>query len=430
MQKDVFCHTFFCKFCFFVVDFERIIYLLVKKVLEMATLLLVVIYIVFIGLGLPDSSIGAAWPALYPDLGLDVGMQSLLSAIVSSGTVLASLFSAKLINKFGTNIVTSFSTLLTAIALLGFSLSNSIWYLIALAIPLGFGAGAIDAALNNYVATRYSSFAMGCLHCFYGVGVALSPYIFSLALFQNNDWRLGFKVIFIIQIAISVVSFASIPLWKKVREKEPEKNDFTPVTLSLKQMAKMRPIRIAWILFFSTCALEFLCGTWGCTFLVQTKGVTESKAAELITLYYVGMTVGRFLAGLISSKVSCGGVLSIGFSLVAVGIIALFLPLPPWAFGIAFCLIGLGNGPTFPNLTHATPFVYGRERSQSIIGTQMAACNLGIMFMYVVTGPLFQGISLKVFPYFAVISYAVMVGAFVVYQRLIKKDGKSFFNLH
>ena len=396
----------------------------------MATLLLVVIYIVFIGLGLPDSSIGAAWPALYPDLGLDVGMQSLLSAIVSSGTVLASLFSAKLINKFGTNIVTSFSTLLTAIALLGFSLSNSIWYLIALAIPLGFGAGAIDAALNNYVATRYSSFAMGCLHCFYGVGVALTPYIFSLTLFQNNDWRLGFKVIFIIQIAIAVVSFASIPLWKKVREKEPEKNDFTPVTLSLKQMAKMRPIRIAWILFFSTCALEFLCGTWGCTFLVQTKGVTESKAAELITLYYVGMTVGRFLAGLISSKVSCGGVLSIGFSLVAVGIFALFLPLPPWAFGIAFCLIGLGNGPTFPNLTHATPSVYGRERSQSIIGTQMAACNLGIMSMYVITGPLFQGISLKVFPYFAVVSYAVMVGAFVVYQRLIKKDGKSFFNLH
>ena len=396
----------------------------------MATLLLVVIFTVFIGLGLPDSSIGAAWPALYIDLGLDVGMQSLLSAIVSLGTVIASIFSARLINKFGTNIVTSFSTLMPALALIGFSFSNSIWWLLALAIPLGFGAGAIDAALNNYVATHYKTFAMNCLHCFYGVGVTLTPYIFSFALAGNNDWRLGFRIIFIIQIAIAVLSFATIPVWGKVRQLEPEKNDFTPITLSMPQMAKMPCVRIAWLLFFSTCALEFLCGTWGCTFLVVTKGVTESRAAALITLYYLGITVGRFLSGVISKKVSCGGILTLGFGLVAVGVVAFFFNLPPWAFGVAFLLVGLGNGPTFPNLTHVTPLIYGKERSQSIIGTQMAACNLGILFMYAVSGPLFQGISFKVFPYFAVISYAFMVLAFVIYQRLLVKDGKSFYDWH
>ena len=176
----------------------------------MATFLLCIIFVTFIGLGLPDSSIGAAWPALYLDLGLHVGMQSLLSAIVSFSTVVASMFNARLINKFGTSKVTAFSTLLTALALLGFSFSSSIWWLLALALPLGFGAGAIDAALNNYVATHYKSFAMNCLHCFYGVGVTISPYIFSLTLMDNNNWRLGFRVIFLIQITIAIICFATL----------------------------------------------------------------------------------------------------------------------------------------------------------------------------------------------------------------------------
>ena len=195
-------------------------------------------------------------------------------------------------------------------------------------------------------------------------------------------------------------------------------------------MAKMPEVATAWVLFFSTCALEFLCGTWGCTFLVKIKAVTESYAASLITLYYVGITAGRFLSGVISKKVSCGGILSIGFALVFVGVMAFFFNLPAWAFGIAFLLIGLGNGPTFPNLTHATPYIYGKERSQSIIGTQMAACNLGILVMYAITGPLFQGLSFDAFPIFAVVSYAVMVGAFVVYQKLILKQNKNLFDLH
>ena len=192
----------------------------------------------------------------------------------------------------------------------------------------------------------------------------------------------------------------------------------------------MRPVRLAWVLFFSTCALEFLCGTWGCTFLVKTRGLTESSAAGLITLYYLGMTSGRLLSGIISKKLSCGGILTLGFSLVSIGVVSLFINLPPWAIGLGLLLIGLGNGPTFPNLTHATPKIYGRECSQSIIGTQMASCNLGILFMYAVSGPLFQAISFKVFPYFALVSYLVMVLAFVQYQRVISKEGKSFYSWH
>lgn len=396
----------------------------------MATLLLVVIFTVFIGLGLPDSSIGAAWPAIYAQLNLQPGMQSVVSAIISLGSVTASFFSARIINKFGTPIVTSFCTLLTAVALFGLAYSQSIWWLCLCGIPLGFGAGAIDAALNNYVATHYKSFAMNCLHCFYGVGVIISPYVFSLTLLNSNDWRTGFKIIALIQIIIAFISIVTIPVWSKVKKTEPEKNDFTPVTLSFTQIAKMPAVRMAWLLFFSTCALEFLCGTWGCTFLVKAKALTEAQSAGLITLYYVGICLGRFISGFFADKLGCGRLLSIGFTLVLFGVIGMFLHLPPWAYGIAFLLIGLGNGPTFPNLTHQTPVIYGREYSQSIIGTQMTACNGGIMIMYAITGPLFQTLSLNAFPYLAVVFYAMMVMAFVIYERIIKKEGKSFFNHH
>ena len=396
----------------------------------MATLLLVIIFTVFIGLGLPDSSIGAAWPAIYTELNLQAGMQSVVSAIVSLGSVTASFFSARIINKFGTPIVTALCTLLTAIALFGLAYSNSIWWLCLCGIPLGFGAGAIDAALNNYVATHYKSFAMNCLHCFYGVGVIVSPYVFSLTLLDSNDWRTGFKIIALIQIIIAFISIITIPVWKKVKKQEPEKNDFTPITLSLKQMSKMPSVKMAWVLFFSTCALEFLCGTWGCTFLVKAKAVTEAHAAGLITLYYVGICVGRFVSGFFADKFGTGGILSVGFGLVALGVIGMFLPLPPWAYGIAFLLIGFGNGPTFPNLTHQTPIIYGKEYSQSIIGTQMTACNAGIMIMYAITGPLFQALSLNVFPILAVIFYLLMVISFVAYEKIIQKDGKSFFASH
>jgi fucose permease len=253
------------------------------------------ISIIFIGLGLPDSILGSAWPAIYPELNLPVSNMNYITMLISLGTVLASLFSARLINTFGTDKVTVFSTLLTSLSLLGFSFSHSMWWFILLALPLGAGAGAIDAALNNFVAVHYNSTYMSFLHCFYGIGVAISPFIMSFALSFNNDWRLGYRIVFFIMAGISLLAVLSLPLWKRAKSGTKAESDFKPKTLSLFKMAKMRAVRVSWVLFFSSVALEFTCGIWGCTYLVSSEGMSEVSAAKFLTLYYVGMTAGRFV---------------------------------------------------------------------------------------------------------------------------------------
>lgn len=386
----------------------------------MVTLLFIFISVVFIGLGLPDSLLGSAWPAIYPELNLPVSSANVLTILISSGTVLASLFSARLINKFGTGVVTAFSTALTSLAILGFSFSSSLWWMIALALPLGAGAGAIDAALNNYVAVHYGPTHMSFLHCFYGVGVAVSPYVMSFALNLDNNWRLGYRTVFFIMAGITAVAIIALPLWNKVKENQKEEEKFTPVSLSLLQMAKMPAVRTAWIAFFSSVALEFTCGIWGCTYLVSSEGLTESLAAKILTLYYAGMTLGRFTSGLISKKVHAEKIVYIGYSIVGVAVVLLVLPLPPIVKGISLFFIGFGNGPTFPNLTYLTPINFGKEISQSIIGTQMACCNLGILVMPPVFGLIAEWLSLGAFPYYIIALYIIMVITTIIYSKLTK----------
>lgn len=396
----------------------------------MTTFLLVIIFTVFIGLGIPDSSIGASWPAIFSDLNVDVALQSVVTVIISLGTVTASFFSAKLINKFGTPVVTAVSITLTALALLGFSFANRFIWLCVLGVPLGFGAGAVDAALNNYVAVNYNSLQMSLLHCFYGVGVALTPVVFSKTLKNANDWRTGFFILGIIMLCISVIAFTSLPVWKKVKNTAKEEQSFTPATLKYSQIFKIPQARTAWLIFFSTCALEFSCGTWGATFLVQHRKLTESLSAMLIAFYYAGITSGRFLSGLASKKISCGTTLSIGFSLAFAGIIMFFFSLPSPLYALAFFLIGFGNGPTFPNLTHSTPFIYGKEKSQSIVSMQMVACNLGILIVPPLSSLLYREVSFALFPVVAIISFSVMAISFVVYERRLVKSGMSFYKMH
>ena len=242
------------------------------------TLLLIIIYIVFIGLGLPDSVLGSAWPAMFPDFNLPVGSQSVLTILISSGTILASFFSARLINKLGTGLITALSTLLSALSLFGFALSNSLLWLCALSIPLGFGAGAIDAALNNYVAVHYKAKHMNFLHSFYGVGVSLSPYLMSFALTFDNNWRLGFRIVFYILLAIATLSFLALPLWEKASKNENNhQKQITPKSLSLRQMSHIPRVKIAWVVFFSSIGLEFVCGIWGCTYLVGAENLNEPE---------------------------------------------------------------------------------------------------------------------------------------------------------
>lgn len=393
----------------------------------MATFLLVIIYAVFIGLGLPDSVFGAAWPAIYMEFSLPISYANFITFTVSLGTILASFFAAKLINKFGTGLVTAISTSLSALMLLGFSLSPSIWIMLALSLPLGMGAGAIDSALNNFVATNYSPMQMNFLHCFYGVGVASSPLLMSFALGKNNDWRSGYFLVFIILSVIAILSIIALPLWKKIKGKDEkeEKDSFVPKTLSLKEMAKMPAVRAGWIAFFCSIGLEFTCGIWGATFLVKAENLTESVAASYLTLYYLGITLSRLISGIVSKKLQPKNIVYSGYSIVFIAIVLLFLPLPPITKGIALFLIGFGNGPTFPNLTYLTPINFGKENSQSIVATQMAACNIGILLLPPVFGLFADYISIRLFPVFIGALYLLMVIYTVLHLNRAAKLNKG-----
>ena len=267
----------------------------------MSTLLLLIIYTAFIGLGLPDSLFGTAWPAIYADFDLPISFGSFVTVTVAVGTIISSLLSARFIKKFGTDKVTAFSTLLTAIALLGFSFSPNLYYLVILAVPLGMGAGAIDVALNNYVALHYSASQMSFLHCFYGIGVSVSPYILSLVISGDSGWRYGYRIAFYIQIAITALLFATLKLWKKTNKLNDESAGQNANPLSLKETLKIPGVKSMCALFFLTCAIECSCSGWGSTFLVEYKHLSTDKAAEIVLVYFIGMAIGRFLSGILGN---------------------------------------------------------------------------------------------------------------------------------
>ena len=396
----------------------------------MATLLLFIIFLVFIGLGLPDSLFGSAWPAIRLDIALPISFANFITCTISLGTVTASLFAAKLINKFGTGVITAVSTGATALALLGFSLSNSGWFMILLSIPLGLGAGAIDSALNNFVAVHYSARTMNFLHCFYGVGVSASPLLVSLALNSGNNWRGGYRLVFLIMIAITIFATLAIPLWKKVQSSNKSADEKTdkekPKSLSLLTLAKIPAARWSWLLFFSTCGLEFTCGIWGSTFFVEAENLSEATAASYVTFYYLGITVGRFVCGLISGKMKPQSIVYSGYFIVFLALITLFLPIPPILKGVALFMIGFGNGPTFPNCICLTPYYFGNDLSQSVVATQMACCNLGILLMPPVFGFIADFISIKLFPAFLMTLFAIMAVSTVLYNKRAKTINKEF----
>lgn len=384
----------------------------------MATFLFLMICIIYIGLGLPDSILGSAWPSIYSDLNLPISYANFITFLISFGTVTASFFSARLINKVGTGALTSISTVLTTLCLLAFSFSNSILFFCLLAIPLGFGAGAIDAALNNYVAVRYSPKHMSFLHCFYGIGVSLSPFLMSFALSLTQSWRQGYRLVFLLMVVISIISIFILPVWKKIKNNSIKDNsDFTPITLSLKQMFKMPAIRTAVLVFFFSVALEFTCGIWSCTYLVKTQNLTESTASRYLTFFYAGITIGRFVSGLISKKIKMEAIVYIGYFIIGTAILLLFLPLPPIFKAISLFFIGFGNGPIFPNLTYLTPIKFGKEISQSVIGIQMTACNLGILVMPPVFGFVAQYLGLHIFPIFLLILFLITLFSTIVYSK-------------
>lgn len=381
----------------------------------MATLLLIVIFIDFIGLGIPDSLFGAAWPAINSDFGLPISAANAVTVTMTVCSIISSLMSAKLTEKFSTSKIAAVSTALTAVGLFGFSISKNIYMMFFFTLFLGFGAGAIDAALNNYVAVHYRASHMNFLHCFYGIGVTLSPYLMSLAL-KNRSWQSGYHLAFIIQLVISIIAFASLPLWQK-NGRLSESSDEKSGKSSFAELIKLPGIKSTWLVFFGSCALEYVSGTWSSSFLVNSRGITVDRAALFVTVYYGGIALGRFLSGIFSSKLKPQQIISIGTILIIPAIVLVSQPFIPNLIAVGMFLIGLGNGPLYPNMVHLTPIRFGAQRSQAVMGSQMAAAYIGILSMPTLTGFLAQKFSIDIFPYCLAVLYGIMLISLIATYR-------------
>ena len=396
----------------------------------MASLLLALIYLCFISLGLPDSLLGSAWPTLHVEMGVPISYAGIISAIISVGTIVSSLSSARIVAKIGAGKLTAISICLTAVALFGFSISNKFWMLILWAIPYGLGAGGVDSVLNNFVALHYKSQHMSWLHCSWGVGASLSPYIMSYALLRLSDWSQGYFIVSIIQISLSLVVFLSIPLWKKGvkqinaktgeekgNENNADKNE-KPVALSFKEIVKIPGAIACFITFFGYCALELSASLWASTYLVKCKGVDAVTASAFASLFYIGITVGRSINGFLSMKLSDKTLIRIGLSIIAIGIVLIVLPLAkPFALA-GFIIIGLGCAPVYPCIIHSTPTLFGSEKSQSMIGVQMASAYTGSLLMPPLFGIIANNISVALLPIYLALILVLMI---FMHERVIKR---------
>lgn len=373
----------------------------------MYTLLLLLIYLAFISLGLPDSLLGSAWPVIHQELQVPLSYAGAVTMIISFGTICSSLMSERLTKKLGVNIVTVCSVLLTAIALYGFSTSSAFWMLCLWGIPYGLGAGAIDAALNNYVALHYNSRHMSWLHCFWGVGTIISPYIMSYAL-TTSVWQNGYRMVSFLQMGITVILLVTLPIWK-VNRKANEQKAGQAAVIGIRGALKIKGVPQLLLGFFSYCSLESTLLLWSSSYLVGAKGVTAQKAAAFASLFCIGITAGRFLSGLVTEKLGDYNLIRIGTGILLLGCIAMILPLKTDAAALGgLVVMGLGCAPVYPSIIHATPDNFGAQNSQAIIGIQMASAYVGSTFMPPVFGLIANHISVALMPFFVLFFIVLM----------------------
>lgn len=365
----------------------------------MATLLILVIFCGFIGLGIPDSLFGAAWPAIYSDLQFPISYANYITILISLCTVISSMMSGWINARFSAAQISIVSTLLTAIGLWGFSISNHLFFLCLFSLPLGLGAGAIDAALNHYTALHYSARAMSFLHCSYGVGVTVSPLILSFSLAGENGWRGGYQTAVWIQLAIVALFLLSLPLWNRAHPEQKSETQTRNERHRFSQLAKIPAFLPSVSLLFFSCALEFTCGTWGSTFLVETKHLPVNLAARAVMFYYFGITLGRFLSGIMANRISPRNIITCGSVCMSSAVLLLLFAQNPYLASIALFLIGLGNGPMFPNMVHLTPQMFGSAAS-SAMGFELASGNLGILLAPPLFGYLAEWLSVSLMPYY------------------------------
>lgn len=374
----------------------------------MASLLTTVIFLAFISLGLPDALLGSAWPVMRLQINAPLSFAGMISMIIAGGTIISSLLSDRLIRRLGSGLISAISVLLTAIALLGFSLSSASWMLVLWAVPYGLGAGAIDAALNNYVAVHYSSKYMSWLHCCWGIGASLSPFIMGRCLTTGLGWPMGYRTVSVIQFGLTVVIFLSLPLWKG-RNAGGNGGEHRAPAKSLPQLLRIKGVPYVLLTFFGYCAMETTAGLWASSYLVMDRGIDPQTAANFASLYYVGITVGRFFNGFAANRYGDRTMIRVGEGLAAVSILALLIPNDTVAL-IALVALGIGSAPVYPCIIHATPTNFGQSDSQAIVGIQMASAYMGSTFIPPIFGLIAQHISISLYPWFMLI-FAVLMAA-------------------
>ncbi len=391
----------------------------------MATLLLIVIYLAFISLGLPDALLGVAWPIMQVDFAMPVGMAGLVSLTISANTILSSLLSGRVLKRFGTARVTFVSVLMTALALLGIAFAPSFWWLVLLAIPLGLGAGSVDAGLNDYVARNYAARHMNWLHCFWGVGAMSGPILISRIISQGDSWQRGYLAVAVLQFALVGLLLVTLPVWQKVGHATgapaaplapaapgaataPTRRTPTSMLRSIFRPLRIPGVAPVLVVFFFYCGIESTVGLWGSSFLVRVKGVEVATAAAWVSLFYAAITLGRLVSGFVSMRVSSKALMRTGELAILLGVLLLFLPLPASVAMASLVLIGLGCAPIFPSMLHETPARFGNAEAQNIMGFQMAMAYVGASLLPPLFGTIAAATTFALFPIF-ILGYILLM---------------------
>lgn len=386
----------------------------------MSTLFLILIYAAFVSLGLPDSLLGTAWPMMQIDFGVSTDSAGEVYMVIAGMTILSSMISSRLIRRFGTGLVVLCSVFLTAAALLSMSFVSVFWKMLIFAIPLGLGAGAIDSALNEFVAEHYSSKQMSWLHCFWGIGATGGPIILAALFRQGITWRNGYQIISIVQFALMVVLIFSLPYWKRFTGQPGSTKSVEAAAQSGKSLSLIEALRVkgalqAMFSFFCYCAAEQGLGLWGATYLIKTRNVSASTAAAWISGYYFAITLGRFINGLLTSRFSNRTLIRVGQIAMITGCLIMLLPLNS-IFSLAGIIVfGLGCAPVYPSMLQETPVRFGKVYAQDIMGFQMGVAYMGSTFMPPLLGKICTAFSMTWLPYF-LLFFAVVL--FLLSEKL------------
>lgn len=386
----------------------------------MISVLLGIIYLSFISLGLPDSLLGSVWPVLHGQMNVPLSYAGILQMLIAACTVISSLQSDRLTKRFKTGKVTAFSVTLTAVAIFGFSISSEFYKLVLWSIPYGLGAGSIDAALNNFVALHYKSRHMSWLHCMWGVGATVGPFLISHALLSGAGWQMGYRYVFYIQAVLAIFLFLSLPLWKKAPNLK-YKNTGSAVdneVLNLKQILRIPGAKEIMVTFFCYCAIEQTTGLWATSYLVQNEGLGAQEAASFAGLFFLGVTIGRALSGFITFKLNDKQMIRYGSLIIAIGIILIMAPLSSIFAFSGLIIVGLGCAPIYPCIIHSTPENFGSDKSQAIIGVQMASAYIGSCLMPSFFGFMTKYLSTSFLPVYLTVLLILLI---ITYNMMLKK---------